>query len=195
MGVLEVIGALAGGGGLGGIAGLAGAALQQYGKAKDNAHELEMARLKFDQTLALKKSDDEQELKRASLTAESQERIADMQAMSKADEARSGDLRASYDNDKATYSTPGAQEQSKYVRWLMGTVDAFRGFIRPGATVYALALNSLLILWARDMVQRSQVVLSQELAEKLFVEIVFSTTFLISTVVLWWFGSRPPSRK
>jgi hypothetical protein len=206
MALMEIVGAALGGGGLGGLAGLLGVALQQYGKAKDNAHALEVLKANNLQTLSLKAADDAAQLKLAQQTGAVQERLGELNNIARQTEADAGNIQASYQHDAATYTVAGMFDikdtDGKFVRVVkalalggIAMVDILRGFIRPLATVYALVLNSVLIWWAQDMVARSQVVMSKELTEKIFIEIVFSTTFLISTVVLWWFGSRPNTKR
>jgi hypothetical protein len=205
MGWMDLAGAAIGGGGLGGLAGLAGVVIQQWGKSKESAIELKKLALTNEQTLKLKKLDDEQELKRAQLNAVTQERIAEMQAMARATEADAANIQASFKHDSTSYTVPSMFDvkptDGKVIRVVKGfgvaglaAVDILRGFIRPVATVYALVLNSVLIWWAYKLIDGSKAVLTPAMSEKLLTEIVFSTTFLISTVVLWWFGARPNPR-
>lgn len=189
-----LIGGIAGGG-LGGITGLFGAGLQLWGESAKRRHELEILRERNQQVIALKAADDAQQIKLAEMSAAAQERMADIQADVRVNELASSDYAASMASDKATYLDASAQQGSRVARWLMAIVDFLRGIIRPGATAYALALNGALLWWLFDMVERSRITLSADLTNRLVVEIIFGTTYLISTCVTWWFGVRPAARK
>lgn len=189
-----LIGGIAGGG-LGGITGLFGAGLQLWGESAKRRHELEILRERNQQVIALKAADDAQQIKLAEMSAAAQERMAEIQAEVRVNELASSDYAASMASDKATYLDASAQQGSRVARWLMAIVDFLRGIIRPGATAYALALNSALLWWLFDMVERSRITLSADLTNRLVVEIIFGTTYLISTCVTWWFGARPAARK
>jgi hypothetical protein len=70
----------------------------------------------------------------AKLTADSQERIADIQAQARAQEAAEASYQASLAADRTTYLDPAAQSRSRVATWLMAAVDFVRGMIRPGST-------------------------------------------------------------
>lgn len=191
--VETLLGGLAGGG-LGGITGLLGAGLQMWGESSKRKHELAVLTANNQQVLALKAAEDAHQLELAKQTAESQERLAGINASTRATELASADYVTSIAGDKATYLDASAQKGSRVALWLMALADFLRGLIRPVATVYALALNSFLLWWLVDMVRRAQITLGPDLTNRLVVEIVFGTTYLISTTVTWWFGVRPAAR-
>jgi hypothetical protein len=192
--ILEALSLLAGGG-LGSITGLIGTALTKWDEGRKRAMDLEMARLQATQTQELLKLEQAHALQLAGLNAASQERLADIQAQARADEAASADYRASLDADRATYSAPAAQAQSRLVRWLMGVVDFLRGIIRPGATIYSMALLTILMLWVLDLYRTRALTLTPDQTQRLVMEIIGTVTYLVTTCVTWWFGVRAGPRK
>lgn len=192
--ILESIMAILTGGGLGSITGLLGTVISHWSDANKRKADIEMVRLNHAQTLELAKQEQAHTLAMAQQTAAVQERIADIGAQSRAVEQAGLDFRASHESDRATYSTAAAQTNSRLVRWAMGAVDFLRGIIRPGATIYALALHTMLLMWLMDMVNRAQITLTKDLTERLVLEIIFTTTFMVSTFGTWWFGIRGRSQ-
>jgi hypothetical protein len=192
--ILESIMAILTGGGLGSITGLVGTVISHWSDASKRKSDLELARINHAQTLELVKQEQAHAMAMAQQTAVVQERIADIDAQARAIEQAGLDFRASHESDRATYSTPAAQESSRFVRWAMGFVDALRGIIRPGATIYALVLHTMLLMWLMDMISRSQITLTKDLTERLVLEIIFTTTFMVSTFGTWWFGIRGRSQ-
>ncbi|MBF0454965.1 MAG: hypothetical protein HQL72_09165 [Magnetococcales bacterium] len=112
----------------GGATGLVGTAIEAVSghfKAKqEHQQKLEMAR---EERTILELEIKGQE-RVASINAESQNQIAESQAMI-----------ASYKTDRATYSTAGGSA------WLTG-VDVVRGLIRPLVTVYLLVLTTYIYI-------------------------------------------------
>jgi hypothetical protein len=193
--ILEAITSAISGGGLGVIGGLIGTALTAWSEIAKRKADLEILRENNKATQLLAAQDQAHQLALAQQTAASQERMADIQAAARSVENASLDFRASHDSDRATFSAPAAQEKSRLARWLMVTVDFCRGMIRPAATIYSLVLYTMLLAWVRDMVQRSQVVMTATLAEKIMLEVVFTGTAIITCTVTWWFGVRGISRR
>lgn len=192
--ILEAITSMISGGGLGVIGGLVGTVITTWADVSKRKADLDILRENNKQTQLLAAQDQAHQLALAQQSAASQERLADIQAAARGVENESLDFRASHDSDSAKYSDRSAQEKSRVVRWLMATVDFCRGMIRPGATVYALVLYTIMLMWVRDMVQRSQVVLTPSLAEKIVLEVVFTGSAIITCTVTWWFGVRGQSR-
>jgi hypothetical protein len=193
--ILEAITNMISGGGLGVIGGLIGTVISTWSELSKRKSELEILRENNRQTALLAKQDQAHQMALAQQTAAAQERMADIQAAARAVESSSLDFRASHDSDRVTYSAAGAQEKSRLVRWLMGVVDFCRGMIRPGATVYSLVLYTLMLMWVRELINRTQVTMTQTLAERIILEVVFTGTAIITCTVTWWFGVRGVSRK
>ena len=193
--LLELAGTIMSGVLSGGATGLLGVALQQWGEHRKRQADLELLKQQHAQTLELKRLDNEQQLKIATAEAASAERLAEIQAQARADEAASGDYQASLKSDRATYLDKDAQGKSRLARWLMAVVDFLRGVIRPGITAYAMGLQTLLLLWVHDLWVQHQLAMSTDMQAKLVMEIVGTTTYLVTTTTVWWFGVRPAARK
>jgi hypothetical protein len=192
--ILEVISALAGGG-LGGLTGLIGTVVTKWDESRKRDADYRIESLRAEQTRELVKLDQAHALALAGLTAASQERLADINAQARADESASADYRAAMEGDKATYSTPAAQESSRAVRWMMGLVDFLRGVIRPGATIYSLVLLTILMLWVQSMYASKTLTLTPDQTQKLAMDVIGTVTYLASTCVTYWFGVRSSGRK
>lgn len=98
--------------------------------------------------------------------SDSRERVTEI-------EASSVTLKAALDSDKATYN----------IVW----VDAIRGLIRPAITVYALMFLTYLIA---EYYNGGAVV-----SESLYKELVLTLTFICTSSIGYWFGSRSSSAK
>jgi hypothetical protein len=192
--IFEAFAAALAGGGLGGITGLVGTLITKWDESKKRQADIDLQRLQNEQTKALLRMEQAHAIQLASLTAASQERLADINAQARADETASLDFRASQDSDRARYLAPDAQGQSRLVRWAMGLVDFARGMIRPGATVYSFVLLTMLLLWVMQLYSEKQLTLTSDQAQKLALEIIGTTTYLATTCTTWWFGVRGTSR-
>lgn len=179
----------------GGATGLLGVALQQWGDIKKRQHDLETLKESNKLTLQLAAQEAANRLEVTKVDAASAERLAELDALAKATAAASEDYRASLNADKATYLDKDAQGKSRVATWLMAFVDFLRGIIRPGITAYAMGLQTFLLFWVHDMFMRSQANMSSDLQTKLVVEVVGTTTYLVTTCTVWWFGVRPAQRK
>jgi hypothetical protein len=174
----------------GGATGLLGILIQQWGEHKKRGHDLDVMKQQHLQTLELSRQENEQKLQLANVTTASAERLAEIQAAARAEEMSSEDYRASMDNDRARYLSPEAQK-NWFVIVMMGIVDFMRGIIRPGITLYGMAILTMLLTWVHDMWLRSQLNLSPDDTKKLVMEIVGTATYITVTSVVWWFGRRP----
>lgn len=179
----------------GGATGLLGVLLQQWGEHRKRAQEIEVLTLQHAQAVELRRLDQEQQLRIAGLEAANAERLAELDAMARADESASADYRSSMQADRATYLDAGAQQASRVARWMMAAVDFLRGIIRPGATIYSLALLTMLLIWVHDLWLRSGAQLTQAQQMQITMEIIGTCTYLAVTCTVWWFGVRPAARK
>ena len=192
--ILETIFASLAGGGLGGITGLIGTIITKWDEAAKRKADIELQRLQNEQTRLLASMEQEHQLKLAGLTAASQERLADIQATARADETASLDYRASHEADRATYLAPEVQGKSRAGRLLMAMVDFARGMIRPGATIYSLALLTGLLWWVTRLYAEKAVSLTPDQTQRIALEVIFTVTYLAATTTTWWFGVRGQSR-
>lgn len=192
---ISMIGSIVTGVMSGGATGLIGIALQQWGESRKRAQDIELTKLQHAQAIELHRIDGEQQLALAQLQAASADRIAELQALTRASETASDDYRSSLNADRATYMDTQAQRNSRLARWLMAIVDFLRGIIRPGATLYSLALLTMLLSWVQDMHAKSALPLTPSDAMTLAREVVGTATYLVTTCTVWWFGVRPAARR
>ena len=191
MSLLDLLGAAVGGGGLGVITGLIGTAVTKYSDFQTKKADLAILKEQNSHARLLAVQEQENNLKLAAMTAKSQERVADINAQARAIEMASLDFRASHESDRATYLAPEVQKQSRMARVLMAVVDFMRGIIRPGCTIWAHALLSILVAWAMFMVWHGKVTLTNDQIVQLIVMIFSTVCFLVTTYGTWWFGIRP----
>jgi hypothetical protein len=181
------------GGALGSITGLLGTLITKWDESRKRQADIELARVQGQQTRELVKLEQAHALQLAGLNAASQERLADINAMAKAEEQAGLDFRASHDSDRARYLAPEAQANSRLARWAMGAVDFLRGIIRPGATIYGYVLLTYLLVWVQQLYAEKALQLTPEQTLKLATEVIGTVTYLATTCATWWFGVRANS--
>lgn len=185
----------------GGATGLLGILIQRFFDFKHKDQDLELVKENNTQARLLS----QMETDRANRAAAAQEKIADTEAdaqiqvatsdaQARADEAAAKSLIASYDADKASYLDAKAQSQSRVARWLMALVDFSRGIIRPALTAYLVVLTTVLFFWARTLAEKHSEALTSDQVNTLILKIVETILYLVVVAVVWWFGTRPPSR-
>lgn len=192
--MLTILGTLISGIFSGGATGLLGVLLQRIFDLKKQAQDIELVKLNNANALEVRKLELDAQERMTNRTAEAQERVADLDAQAREAEAAERSYQASHASDKATYLAPEAQQQSRVARWLMALVDFCRGIIRPGVTVYALALLTVLVFWVRDMYARSLITLTPQQTQELALQIIGTVTYLATTCTVWWFGVRGQSQ-
>lgn len=185
----------------GGATGLLGILIQRWFDYKNRSQDLELVRLNHAQARELAQI----EADTARRAAEAQEHIAQSQAaaevraaeldaQARADEAAARSLIASYEHDRALYLDAQAQRSSRVARWAMTLVDTVRGLVRPVLTAYLVVVATVMFLWARDLAERHGASLTPTQVHELITQIVATLLYLATTAVVWWFGTRPPSR-
>ena len=173
-GFLDVVGSIVTGG-LGGIVGAAGAVAGKVIDLKLEGEKRETLKVTQAHELALREAD----RVLAAQEAASQFSLHKVDADSAAVLADLGALSASVEADRATYgdSTLGR------------IVDAFRGSVRPGVTLWAVALTSY-VTW-----EAFRELLGQPLGADRALALVRDAEFLAGLAISWWFGSRPNRSK
>lgn len=165
----------------GGATGIAGAGLQFLGNyfkdKQDKKHQLEMRKLEMDSMkleadLALSKSQQEAEATMA---------LAEQHAFEK-----------SFDNDRATY-TP-ANGVDPRATWFLVCIDFIRGLVRPLITLWFVYLLADLQAQVFRLTGGLETLPATAL-EQLFNNIILTILYIATTVILWWFGSRPQKTK
>jgi len=179
----------------GGATGLIGVLIQRWFDHRKQQADLDLVRINLEAARATRELELAAQERMAKLTAESQERLADMQAQQRAMESADGLMAASYGHDRATYLPRSAVERSRVATWLMAMVDFARGMIRPGSTAYLLGLTTALWLWCRQLTDQGGVTLTNDQALQLQLRVIETVLYLTTTTVTWWFGVRGQQKR
>lgn len=169
-----------------------GILIQRYFDLQGKKQEIEIVKLNHANSIQLAQIESERATARANAdVAIAERRIDEAEVV--------GDyegLKAAMEADRATYLDPQAQRRpgkvGATVTLLMGLVDAFRGFIRPGMTAYLCGLTTIMFFWVRDLAEVHKVSLSNTQVTDLMLQIVTSILYVFITCTLFWFGTRPP---
>ena len=188
--MLEILGTIFGSIFSGGATGLLGVAIQRYADFKNKQADLELMKVKFGQDLALKQLD----IQMQSAEIAGRVTVANTQAAAAEDVAASQAFAASYASEPQRYSQ-GVQT-GRVGAFLLVLLDLFRGVVRPALTLYLCALTTYIWLQAHEILGKTQ--LDQHEAIAVWKLIVETILYLMTTTVLWYFGTRnrqaPPSR-
>ena len=180
--MLEIIGTIFGSVFSGGATGLIGVALQRFADYKNRQLEMQIAKQKFDQDLALKQVD--MQIMEKEWAGRVQ--VAQTEAEAAADAAASQAFAASYAMEPKRYSE--GVPIGKTGGFLLVLLDLFRGVVRPALTVYLCVLTTMIYYQARKLVDKEDLDPEQALQiEHLFIGTIL---YLTTTCVLWWFGTR-----
>jgi hypothetical protein len=188
--MMDLIGSLVSGVLSGGATGLLGLLLKHWFDFKTRQQDLELVRLNHANALEVRKLELDAQQRIAERGAQAQERVAEVEAAAREAEAAERSYQASHESDRATFLAPEAQRTSRLARWLMAAVDAFRGIIRPGVTIYVLVLLTMLLVWVQHLFERAQLQLTPEQTKDLALQVIGTVTYLCTTVTVWWFGVR-----
>ena len=175
----------------GGATGLLGSIIQRYFDAKKAKNDLEVVKVQLAAAQETRRMELEQQERMAAKAADVQALQAQLEAAARQAEAEERSYQASLGSDKATYSTPEAQSQSRLVRWIMGVVDGVRGLMRPGITGYTLYMLSAVFWWVQTQYSRAGVAMTGAELHDLALQCVGTIFYLATTTVVWWFGVRP----
>lgn len=163
----------------GGATGLIGTAVQSIYQYKTRQLDIDLEKTKAANEIEKQKLDIEmQKQEWASRT-----QIAQVTTQGEVDKADAAALVASYDMEPQQYSEKSLLTHGQ--EWIMVLLDALRGIIRPGLTIYLCVVVSLIYFQTRGLIDTNQGD-AFALLEKLVNTILYVTT----SVILWWFGSR-----
>jgi hypothetical protein len=180
--MFEIIGTLLGSVLSGGATGLIGVALQRFADFKNKQLDIQLAKQKFEQDVALKQLDMQMMEKEWAGRVQ----VAQTEAEAAADAAASKAFEASYAMEPKRYSE--GVKPGKVGGFMLILLDLFRGVVRPALTVYLCVLTTLIYYQARELVGQEN--LSPEQALQIEHLIVGTILYLTTTCVLWWFGTR-----
>lgn len=169
----------------GGVTGLIGTVTQKVFEYKTKQLDIELQKSKFANEIELKKAD------AAIMAQEWQARtqVAQIETAGASDVQDGKAFAAALTSEPQRYSTGNLTEKQN---WLMVLLDFFRGFIRPGLTLYLCFIATVLYYQARKLVP-SAVPVEESLA--MVGKITDTLLYLFVTCVCFWFGSRGPKSK
>lgn len=172
----------------GGATGLLGVAFQRFFDFLHQRQQLQLEREKMAHAVAMKnvdaaimKEEWAQRTKVAGIEGETQREVADTQAFAQ-----------SLLKEPERYAT-GERPKGKVgaVGWLfLALVDAVRGIIRPGLTLYLAWQAHQLYEQNRALVAVLGLDANTKDVLDIHKHIVFTLLYLFTTCVLWWFGTR-----
>lgn len=175
----------------GGATGLLGLLLQRWFDAKKAQQEIELVKLQLTAAAEARKIELEAQERMASKAADVQMAQAQLDAQAREVEAAERSYVASTQSDRATYSAPDAQKQSRLVRWMLGFADLVRGLVRPSITAYTLWMLTAVFVWVRQLYAQAGLQLTPDQVHDLAMQCVGTVFYLSTTCVVWWFGVRP----
>jgi hypothetical protein len=166
----------------GGATGLLGMALQRIFDWMKLKQDLALTKVKLDHELAMRDKDAAimreewaGRLKVAEAEGETQREVAESQA-----------FQASLLREPERYSNVATLSHGQ--QWAMVILDALRGIIRPGLTLYLCALTTYIWLEVKSIIHAQQ--LDAAAAIGVWQDVVGTILYLFTTVTLWWFGTR-----
>lgn len=74
--------------------------------------------------------------------------------------------------------------------FLLGIVDFLKGLVRPGLTIYLVALTTVISSQAWEIMGAHQEALTALEAKAIYMEVINIVIYLTVSVVTWWFGDR-----
>ncbi len=148
-----------------------------------NQHDIEMRQ--YD----LKERKLEAELQVAVETARTEAAIEQAEANAYIESMRSANADVLTAEKLQVLSASGSKS-GRFLAFIMGLVDAFRASIRPGLTVYLIALTTLLTIKAVQILDAKEPLLSAIQAREVFTQVSDVVIYLTVSVVTWWFGDR-----
>ncbi len=108
----------------------------------------------------------------------------ELETAARAESLNSQSLIESFSSDKATYVDKLPGNQAPWITGLLAIVDFYRGLIRPTTTT----AYTLVFLWLCYH-------MADIISKTLSVSVGETFLYLTVSVTLWWFGSRPISKK
>lgn len=178
----------------GGATGLLGMVIQRFFDMRKEAQSIQITKMQLDAAKEARTQDLEFQERMAGKAADLAALQAQLDAQARETESADQNYRASMDADKATFTAPlppaaggGAGKAPAILVW----VDALRGSIRPGATIYTLILLTMVFLWVQDLYSQAGLKMSPEQVHQLAMQCVGTVFYLSTTCMVWWFGVRP----
>lgn len=177
----------------GGATGLLGVLLQRFFDWRKQSIDLELLKLQNKHAVDLQTLELEARAKAAAMSAAAQQAMAELDLQARVDASAAADYAASHQADRATYLDPDAQKTGWFARIAMAIVDFLRGIVRPGGTIYLMAVTTAMFWWTTELAKQHGVQLSAEQVLGLQMRVIETILYLVTTSWVWWFGVRPSS--
>lgn len=178
--MLSLFGSLISGGVLGGLTGILGTWLKGRADAKMKKLDIEADKDRMAHELKVKEADQaimkeewSGRTKVATVEASGAEAVADAKAFEKSYEA------------SLQYSK--GLEPTKGQAWALVLLDLLRGLIRPGLTIYLIAITTMIYFQAEKLMGGD---LPPEQAAEIVNKVIGTVLYLTTTCLTWWFGTR-----
>lgn len=179
---MELIASLLGSIFAGGATGIIGVIIQRYADFKNKQLDMALEKQRGDIEIQKRQADAlimakeyEGKLAVAKQEGATAENIADTQAFAQ-----------TLVKEPERYSN--ANTVTPWQQWILVLVDALRGSVRPGLTLYLCALTTYVWLQVKDKLAVED--LDPADVKDIWLLVVKTILYLTTTVVLWWFGTR-----
>jgi len=166
----------------GGVTGLLGVVIQRFADYKNKQLDMQLEKQRGE--IELLKRDKDREIMREEWGGRL--RVAAEEGAAAKDVAETQAFAASLLREPERWSN--AQKLSPAQQWVMVTLDALRGVVRPGLTIYLCFLTTY--VWVQVRAELGEAKLSDAAALDVWRLVVGTILYLTTTVVLWWFGTR-----
>ena len=180
--MFEVLGTIFGSIFSGGATGLIGVVLQRFADYKNKQLDMQLEQQKHENAVALRRVD--AEIMAQEWAARTQ--VASVEAAGKEEVANAQAFERSYSLEPQRYAE--GVKPTKAQAWVLILLDAVRGIIRPGLTIYLCILTTM--VWYQAKAVLGQEDLDAEAAGDIWRMVVGTILYLTTTCVLWWFGTR-----
>jgi len=168
----------------GGATGLLGVLVQRYFDHKNRELDKQLEAQRQTHELSMRDKD-------AAIMAQEwagRTQVADIEAAATVNAADAVAFGESFKLEPKQYSS-NVVKPTKGQSWVLVLVDALRGIVRPGLTVYLCAITTLIYSDAQLLLNKAQGMTATE-ALDLTKMVVSTVLYLTTTCVLWWFGTR-----
>lgn len=186
----------------GGATGLIGILIQRFFDLKSKDQDLKLIALNNKQALDLA----DKEIEKSAAEWAARAKIADREVSGRIEEAVQDTVareaeaaalvqQASYAADRSTFLTGSVlRSKSRVVLWSMALVDAARGLVRPVLTAYLTIVTYLMYRDMQNLLAQYGEKLPVSTVQDLLLQVISTILYLATVSVVWWFGTRPPSR-
>jgi len=180
--MLEILGTIFGSIFSGGATGLIGVIAQRYGDYKNKQLDMQLESQRHANAVAMRQVD--AEIMKQEWAART--KVAEVEAAGKEAVADAAAFGESYKLEPQRYSE--AVKPSVWQGWVLVLLDAFRGVVRPGLTVYLCALTTYVWFQVRGLLAAEDISSAQAL--EIWRLVIGTILYLTTTCILWWFGTR-----